>query len=145
MALARTGSPNTPPKVGGLDRHPDAPAVLARDLKLDQEGQGLQDHLATRRHVDQVVELAGNAGQVQPGQPAGEPRALAAETIDHDKVKPRSQVTAMRSVSGRSAEGRLTLSIHQAARSWSAASGDRASEAQRPGTWSTSFRASTSP
>jgi hypothetical protein len=60
--------------VGDLDRDPDAPAVLARDLKLDQEGQGLQGHLAPRRLVDQAVELVANGGQLQPGQPASERR-----------------------------------------------------------------------
>ncbi len=62
------------PKVGDLDRDPDPPAVLARDLKLDQEGQGLQDHLAPRRLVDQAVELVANGGQLHSGPPASERR-----------------------------------------------------------------------
>jgi hypothetical protein len=74
MAVARTGSPNAASEGGDLDRDPDAPAVLARDFKLDQEGQGLQGHLAPRRLVHQAVEVVANGGQLQPGQPASERR-----------------------------------------------------------------------
>ena len=59
------------PKVGDLDRDPDAPAVLAHDLKLDREGQDPR-HLALRQLVEQAVDLVANGAQLQPRQPAGE-------------------------------------------------------------------------
>jgi hypothetical protein len=102
--------------VGDLDRDPDAPAVLAHVLKLDREGQDPR-HLALRRLVEQAVDLVANG------------RSIAAESAGR-RAAWLEDSNARRS--GKSAEGQLTLSIYQIARSWSAASGGRVSEAQRP-------------
>lgn len=60
-------------KVSDLHRHLDAPLVLARDLTLAQEGQRLaQTQLASRRLVDEVVELIADGGKLQSAQPGKE-------------------------------------------------------------------------
>jgi hypothetical protein len=57
--------------VGDLDCHLDAPLVLAGNLALAQEGDGLaQRQLAPGCLVEQAVELVADRGQLQPGQHA---------------------------------------------------------------------------
>src|SRR3546814_12772663 len=56
-------------EVGDLDRHLDAPLVLAGDLALAQEADRLaQGHLAPGGLVEQGVELVADRRQLQPGQ-----------------------------------------------------------------------------
>jgi len=81
-------------------------------------------------------------------------RQKATDSVDYDNhtFRPAQQVRAALTdqapdyspeVESVDAEGRLTLSIHELARTWRTASGDRVSEAQRPSDWRTFFRAST--
>jgi hypothetical protein len=57
--------------VGDLDRHLDAPLVLAGDLALAQEADRLaQGQLAPGGLVEQRVELIADRRQLQPGQHA---------------------------------------------------------------------------
>ena len=51
-------------EVRDLERHPDAPFVLAGDLPFDEQGQRLaQRQLPLRRLVEQVVELVADRRQ----------------------------------------------------------------------------------
>ena len=60
-------------EVGDLERHLDAPFVLARHLALDEERERLaQRQLLLRGLVEQAVELVPDGGQLQPRQPAEE-------------------------------------------------------------------------
>jgi hypothetical protein len=56
-------------EVGELEGHVDAPMVLAGDLALQEQGQGLAGReVGAGRLVQEVVELIADAGQLQPGQ-----------------------------------------------------------------------------
>jgi hypothetical protein len=55
--------------VGELEGHVDAPVVLAGDLALAQQRQGLaRREVGPGGFVEQVIELVADAGQLQPGE-----------------------------------------------------------------------------
>jgi hypothetical protein len=85
--------------MGDLDRHLDAPLVLAGDLALDQEREPLaQGQLALGGLVQQAVELVADCGQLQPGQGLGQTGVIDV----HDQPPP---ATRSYSASGRNSAG----------------------------------------